>query len=159
MRTQGGIAERVVAQQGGIHLEGGEDGLPGQRASVFEMHGPTGYAVAMPRRLLVFAPLLVAASCQVPAPEPEQMSPYDYQLADGEYGIERLPYGEAWPDFSIGWQRRTELLEAAQKQPQLPGQAELQGFLPGRRRRCDYPRPHGAFGRALRRGVGTERFR
>lgn len=84
----------------------------------------------MPRRLLVFAPLLMAASCQVPPPEPEEMSPYDYQLADGEYGIERLPYGEAWPDFSIGWQRRTELLEAAQNSLNYLGKPSSKGFFP-----------------------------
>lgn len=84
----------------------------------------------MPRRLLVLAPLLAATSCQQPMAKVEPISPYDYQLADGEYGIERLPYGEAWPDFSIGWQRREELLEASRNSLNYLGKPSSQGFFP-----------------------------
>ncbi|MHC4380992.1 MAG: MltA domain-containing protein, partial [Planctomycetota bacterium] len=84
----------------------------------------------MPRRVLVLAPLLAVASCVQPAAEVEPVSPYDYQLADGEYGIDRLPYGEAWPDFSIGWQRREELLQASQNSLTYLSKPSSKGFFP-----------------------------
>lgn len=84
----------------------------------------------MPRPLLVVAPFLATLSCAQPVVEVEPVSPYDYQLADGEYGIDRLPYGEAWPDFSIGWQRREELLEAAQYSLTYLSKPSSQGFFP-----------------------------
>ena len=58
----------------------------------------------------------LATGCQAPQSERiEPLNPYEYQLADGEYGVERLPFGESWPDFAIGWQRREELIDATQR--------------------------------------------
>ncbi len=84
----------------------------------------------MPRKLLVAVPLLALASCVQPAPPVEPLSAYDYQLADGEYGIAPLPYGEAWPDFTIGWQRREDLLEAAQNSLNYLAKPSSHNFFP-----------------------------
>lgn len=69
-------------------------------------------------------------SCTQPAVEQELADPFDYQLADGEYGIERLPPYESAPDFSIGWQRRGELMEAAQASLTYLSKPSSQGFFP-----------------------------
>lgn len=84
----------------------------------------------MPRRLLVLAPLLLAASCVQPEPQPEGLTAYDYELADGEYGIERLPYDQSWPDFSIGWQHREELMDATRASLAYLGKPSSKGFFP-----------------------------
>jgi len=71
----------------------------------------------MRRPLRIPAALLLVAAgtaaCIVPPEEQGSLSDYDYQLGELEAGIVPLPQGEPWPDFSIGWQRRGELLEAA----------------------------------------------
>jgi len=83
--------------------------------------------------LAAFA-LLTAAngliSCVQPVAEETPANPYDYQLADGEYGIEPLPAWESAPDFSIGWQRRGELMEAAQASLTYLSKPSSQGFFP-----------------------------
>ena len=73
----------------------------------------------------------LAAGCQTTPPqETEALNPYEYQLADGEYGIEQLPYGEAWPDFAIGWQRREELIEATQRSMNYLTKPSSKTFFP-----------------------------
>jgi membrane-bound lytic murein transglycosylase A len=84
----------------------------------------------MPRRLLVLATLCAAGSCVQPEIEAEGLSPYDYALEDGLYGIEKLPYAEPWPDFSIGWQRREELIEATRASLAYLGKPSSKGFFP-----------------------------
>jgi membrane-bound lytic murein transglycosylase A len=84
----------------------------------------------MPRRLLVLAPLLAAASCAQPEVQPEGLTAYDYALPDGEYGIEQLPAGEPWPDFSIGWRRREQLIEATRSSLAYLGKPSSKGFFP-----------------------------
>ena len=69
-------------------------------------------------------------SCVQPVAEEAPANPYDYQLADGEYGIEPLPAWESAPDFSIGWQRRGELQEAAQASLSYLSKPSSQGFFP-----------------------------
>jgi membrane-bound lytic murein transglycosylase A len=84
----------------------------------------------MPRRLLVLATLCAAGSCVQPEVQPEGLSPYDFALEDGLYGIEQLPYAEPWPDFSIGWQRREELVEATRASLAYLGKPSSKGFFP-----------------------------
>jgi membrane-bound lytic murein transglycosylase A len=73
----------------------------------------------------------LAAGCQNPLPQDaEGLNPYEYQLANGEYGIERLPYGESWPDFAIGWQRREELIEATQRSMNYLTKPSSKTFFP-----------------------------
>lgn len=73
----------------------------------------------MTPRVLRLLPLALASAfvvaCAAPQPAAEGPSPYDYALSDGEIGIVPLPPGEAWPDFSIGWQMREELIGAASR--------------------------------------------
>ena len=66
-----------------------------------------------PRVPILVASVLLAAACAAPPAEPEGVSPYDYELGEGQVGLVPLPVGESWPDFSIGWQMRGELIEAA----------------------------------------------
>lgn len=69
-----------------------------------------------PLRVPVLAAILssFAFSCIVPPQDdPGSLTQHDYQLAEGDIGIVPLPEAEPWPDFSIGWQRREELAEAA----------------------------------------------
>ncbi|MGB0686090.1 MAG: murein transglycosylase A [Planctomycetota bacterium] len=88
----------------------------------------------MPRRplsIIALAALLGGlVSCAQQASAPEPIDPYDYELAAGEYGIERLPAWESAPDFSIGWQRRGELLDAAQRSLNYLSKPSSQGFFP-----------------------------
>ena len=77
--------------------------------------------------------LLVAASaaaCVVPPEDTGALTDYDYQLGEAEAGIAPLPQGEPWPDFSIGWQRRGELLEAAGYSLTYLSKPSSQGFFP-----------------------------
>lgn len=60
----------------------------------------------------------------------EEGSPYDYQLGAGEVGLVPLPFGEPWPDFSIGWQMREELLAAADASLNYLSKPSSQGFFP-----------------------------
>lgn len=73
----------------------------------------------------------VFAACVVPprAVIPEG-SPYDYELGAGEVGLVPLPAGEPWPDFSIGWQMREQLAEAADASLNYLGKPSSQGFFP-----------------------------
>jgi len=59
-----------------------------------------------------------------------EASPYDYELGPGEVGLVPLPYGEPWPDFSIGWQMREQLAEAADASLNYLGKPSSQGFFP-----------------------------
>ncbi|MDP6963058.1 MAG: MltA domain-containing protein [Planctomycetota bacterium] len=82
------------------------------------------------RRAAVIA-CCIAASCQTPPPqEGGELNPYEYQLADGEYGIERLPSSGSWPDLSIGWQRRNELIEATQRSMNYLTKPSSKSFFP-----------------------------
>lgn len=70
-------------------------------------------------------------SCQVPpSQEVTALNPYEYQLDEGEYGIELLPAKESWPDFSIGWQRREELIDATQKSLNYLAKPSSKNFFP-----------------------------
>ncbi len=73
----------------------------------------------------------LATGCQAPQTERiEALNPYEYQLADGEYGVERLPFGESWPDFAIGWQRREELIDATQRSMNYLAKPSSKTFFP-----------------------------
>lgn len=73
----------------------------------------------------------VFAGCIMPPPEeiPEG-SPYDYELGPGEVGLVPLPFGEPWPDFSIGWQMREQLAEAADASLNYLGKPSSKNFFP-----------------------------
>jgi membrane-bound lytic murein transglycosylase A len=69
-----------------------------------------------PLRVPFLAAILIgfAPSCIVPPMDDQgSLAQHDYELAEGDIGIVRLPATEPWPDFSIGWQRREELATAA----------------------------------------------
>lgn len=75
--------------------------------------------------------LLLLPACVIPPPEQaEPDNPYDYELAAGELGIVPLPEGEPWPDFSIGWQMREDLLEAAERSLAYLAKPSSKGFFP-----------------------------
>ena len=84
------------------------------------------------RPLVAACCLLGLAACVVPPAEDgnDSLSEYDYQLAPTEAGIVPLPLGEAWPDFSMGWQRRDELAEAAGYSLAYLGKPSSQGYFP-----------------------------
>lgn len=70
-------------------------------------------------------------ACVLPPPEPvPEGSPYDYELGPGEVGLVPLPSGEPWPDFSIGWQIRDQLVEAADASINYLGKPSSQAFFP-----------------------------
>ena len=71
------------------------------------------------------------AACQTPhSQEVTTLNPYEYQLNEGEYGIELLPIKESWPDLSIGWQRREELIDATQKSLNYLAKPSSKNFFP-----------------------------
>ncbi len=75
--------------------------------------------------------LALLPACVVPPPEPEApINPYDYELAPGQVGIVPLPPGDPRPDFSIGWQMRAELLEAAERSLAYLAKPSSKGFFP-----------------------------
>ncbi|MFT7517461.1 MAG: membrane-bound lytic murein transglycosylase A [Myxococcota bacterium] len=82
------------------------------------------------RCVLVVACGLTAGCQSTPPQEVEALNPYEYQLASGEYGIERLANGENWPDFSIGWQRRAELIDATQRSMSYLTKPSSKTFFP-----------------------------
>ena len=51
--------------------------------------------------------LIGLASCA--APVAEELDPFAIELPPGELGLEPLPDGSTWPDFSIGWAHREDL--------------------------------------------------
>jgi len=51
--------------------------------------------------------LIGLASCV--APVVEELDPFAIELPPGELGLEPLPDGSTWPDFSIGWAHREDL--------------------------------------------------
>ncbi|HBF23488.1 MAG TPA: murein transglycosylase [Planctomycetes bacterium] len=52
------------------------------------------------------------ASCA--APVVEEVDPFAIELPPGELGLEPLPDGTPWPDFSIGWAHREDLALATE---------------------------------------------
>lgn len=84
----------------------------------------------MVRHLLAIALFASAAACVQPETQPEGLTAYDYELSDGLYGIQPLPFTEPVPDFSIGWQRREDLLEATQASLNYLGKPSSHGFFP-----------------------------
>jgi len=82
-----------------------------------------------PRVPILFALALLAA-CSAPPAEPDGTSPYDYELSEGEVGLVPLPVGEPWPDFSIGWQMREELVDAASRSLVYLSKPSAKSFFP-----------------------------
>lgn len=85
---------------------------------------------AMMPRVPVLAACILLAACAAPPAEPETASPYDYELGEGQVGLVPLPLGEPWPDFSIGWQMREELIEAAARSLVYLSKPSSQTFFP-----------------------------
>jgi membrane-bound lytic murein transglycosylase A len=73
---------------------------------------------------------LIPACATVPEGSAPSASPYEYELAEGEVGIVPLPAGEPWPDFSIGWQMREQLLDAADRSLAYLAKPSSTGFFP-----------------------------
>ncbi len=73
---------------------------------------------------------VISACATVPAGPAPAASPYEYELAAGEVGIVLLPPGEPWPDFSIGWQMREQLLDASDRSLAYLAKPSSQDFFP-----------------------------
>lgn len=86
----------------------------------------------MTKRVPFAAAILLAAgaACAAPPAPQETVSPYDYELGAGQVGLVPLPPGEPWPDFSIGWQMREELVEAASRSLVYLSKPSSQTFFP-----------------------------
>jgi membrane-bound lytic murein transglycosylase A len=83
-----------------------------------------------PRVPLLVSCALLAAACVAPPAATAGPSPYDYELGEGQVGLVPLPAGEPWPDFSIGWQMREELLDAAARSLVYLSKPSSQTFFP-----------------------------
>lgn len=84
----------------------------------------------MTPRVPASAVLVLLAACAAPPSEGAEPTPYDYELGDGQLGLVPLPPGEPWPDFSIGWQMRDQLVEATSRSLTYLSKPSSQSFFP-----------------------------
>jgi len=72
--------------------------------------------------------LLVPSCAQ--QPQEENVDDYMVELQPGELGLVQLPAGEPWPDFSIGWPIREELLQSTDYSLTYLSKPSAKGFFP-----------------------------
>ena len=77
---------------------------------------------------LALLPLLLLPACA--GPKPETVEDYTVELAPGELGLVPLPSSVSWPDFSIGWPIRSELLKSTDYSLTYLSKPSSKGFFP-----------------------------
>jgi membrane-bound lytic murein transglycosylase A len=72
--------------------------------------------------------LLIPSCAQ--QPQEENVDDYMVELQPGELGLVKLPTGEPWPDFSIGWPIREELLRSTDNSLTYLSKPSAKGYFP-----------------------------